>query len=409
MNLVRPLEEDWRDSLDAIARSRSWPTSRDVARLASHVVELSAAYNDPTRARAPMRDAGAARLGFSFARDVPKAAGAVRELVAARAIPMDRTLRVLDLGAGLGATTWGLARALAASGFAGKIDATWVDDDAPALELASAILRSRGGRESSVEVRARTVSAPAGESIPGVSGRFDVVLMGQVLSELDVAAPDAVRRQRHAALLGSLLDERTDADGALVVIEPALRDRTRHLHSVRDELASKGATIFAPCLHGAPCPALARESDWCHEDLAVDLPEWLVPVARAAGLRREGLTFSYVVLHRGGRRWVDAIHATGGAARLRVVSGAIRTKGKLEAFTCGELPGPDGLVATRARLMRLDRDESASNAAFDRLERGYVVVVAPAPELSRPRITRATAVAVDGLLAVSKSGDAESR
>jgi hypothetical protein len=408
MDLVRPLEEDWRDSLDAIARSRSWPTSRDAARLAARVVELSAAYNDPGRARAAVRDAGPARLGFSFARDVPKGAAAVRELVAARAIPLGRTLRVLDLGAGLGATTWGLARALAASGFDGTIDATWVDDDASALELASAILRSRGGREASVEIRARTVSGSCG-SLHGLSGRFDVVLVGQVLSELDVAAPDEVRRQRHAALLGSLLAERTEADGAVVVIEPALRDRTRHLHSVRDELASRGATIFAPCLHAAPCPALAREADWCHEDLAVDLPEWLVPVARAAGLRREGLTFSYVVLHKGGRRWVDAIHGPAGAARLRVVSGAIRTKGKLEVFTCGELPGPDGPVAARARLMRLDRDESATNAAWDGLERGDVIVVAPAPELKRPRITRETDVAVGGLLAVSNSGDAESR
>src|SRR6202042_555289 len=107
--LVRPLEEDWRDSLDAVARSRSWPTSRDATRLAARGVELSAAYNDPARARAAMRDAGAARLGFSFARDVPKGAGAVRELVAARALPLEGPLRVLDLGGGRGGTTRGAA------------------------------------------------------------------------------------------------------------------------------------------------------------------------------------------------------------------------------------------------------------------------------------------------------------
>ncbi len=328
-----------------------------------------------------MREAGAARLGFSFARDVPKGAAAVRELVLARALPFERTLRVLDLGAGLGATTWGLARALAAAGYRGTLEATWVDADVEALDLATAILRARGGREGAVELRARTVPAAVDGPIHAASGRFDVILVGQVLSELDVTSPDDVRRERHAALVGSLLEDRTDAEGAVVVIEPALRDRTRHLHHVRDLLASRGATVFAPCLHQAPCPALARESDWCHEDLAVDLPEWLVPVARAAGLRREGLTFSYVVLHRGGRRWVDSIAAPTGAARLRVVSGAIRTKGKLEAFTCGELSGPDGLVAARARLMRLDRDEAPANAAWDHLERGDVVSVVPAPEL----------------------------
>ena len=440
--LARPLEEDWRDALDAVARSRGWPTSRDVARLAARVVELSAAYNDPGRARAAARDAGAARLGFSFPRDVPKGAGAVRELVAAGVLPLDRTLRVLDLGAGLGATTWGFARALAAAGFAGAIEATWVDVDEQALELATSILRARAGREGAVELRARTRTAAAAASA-GV-GPFDVVLVGQVLSELDVSSPGDLRRRRHAALLRSLLDERTEQGGAIVVIEPALRDRARHLHRVRDDLAAGGATIFAPCLHAAPCPALTRESDWCHEDLAVDLPEWLVPVARAAGLRREGLTFSYLVLHRGPRRLADAIDARPGAARLRVVSGEIRTKGKLEAFVCGELAGPDRAVAARARLMRLDRDRTPGNAAWDQAARGDVLVVTPPPKLERPRITSMSAVAVGvprpsasgdgwakvsvpgdatasastnptrassetGLLEVSKSGDAESR
>jgi hypothetical protein len=275
-------------------------------------------------------------------------------------------------------------------------------------------------------------------------GRFDVVLLGQVLSELDVASPDDLRRQRHAALLRSLLDDQAEEGGAIVVIEPALRDRARHLHRVRDDLAAGGATIFAPCLHAAPCGALARESDWCHEDLAVDLPEWLVPVARAAGLRREGLTFSYLVLHHGARRLADALGAPPGAARLRVVSGEIRTKGKLEAFVCGDFAGPDGLVAARARLMRLDRERTPGNSAFERATRGDVLVVTPPPQLERPRIVSTSAVAIAaprpsascegpaessaagmakpstatdpacasagaGLLAVSKSDDAESR
>jgi len=48
--LVRSLEEDWRDTLDEVARARGWPTSRDVARLATHVAALSEAYNDASRA-----------------------------------------------------------------------------------------------------------------------------------------------------------------------------------------------------------------------------------------------------------------------------------------------------------------------------------------------------------------------
>ncbi len=406
--LVRPLEDEWRDSIDAVARTRSWPTSRDVAKLAARVVELSAAYNDPARARAAIREAGAARLGFSFARDVPKGAAGVRELVATGALRLDRTLRVLDVGAGLGATTWGLVRALAAAGARGVVEATWLDSDVEALGLGAALLRARAGRQDAIELRVQTragsLAAVAGE------GRFDVILLGQVLSELDVEAPDAMRMARHATLLRSLLDEHTKEAGALVVIEPALRLRARHLHRVRDVLASTGATIFAPCLHAEACPALARDSDWCHEDLSVDLPPWLAPVARAAGLRREGLTFSYLVLHRDGSRLADRVPPAPGGARLRVVSDAITSKGKLEAFVCGELPGRMGPVAARARLTRLNRDATPENDFWARAKRGDVIVVTPAPELDRPRVGAGTSVSLAKVSPGSDGpGDAESR
>jgi hypothetical protein len=396
--LVRPLEEDWRETLDALARSRGWPTSHEVARLAASVAALSAAYNDPARARAALKDAGPARLGFSFPRDVPKGAAAVRELVATGALHGAPALRVLDIGAGLGATTWGVVRALEAAGASGTVEATWVDADARALEVASALVQARQGSRAekspegkgTVALRVATMALAAGEldDLP----RFDLVLAGQVLSELDVGAPDATRVARHAALVSAWLERRVESHGSLVVIEPALRDRSRHLHRVRDAVVASGATVFAPCLHHAPCPALERETDWCHEDVPVDLPAWLVPVARAAGLRREGLTFSYLVLRKDGVRPGCAVPLAPSATRLRVVSGAIASKGKIEAFLCGELESAGRRVVGRARTMRLDRDASPANAAWDRLGRGDVLTIDPAPELDRPRVRRGGSV-----------------
>ena len=407
--LVRPLEDDWRDALDAVARRRGWPTTREVAKLAAKVAELSAAYNDPSVARAVVKDAGPARLGFAFARDVPKGAAAVRELVATGAIEFDRApLRVLDIGAGLGATTWGLVRALDALEARGRrralggsatpspggriVEATWLDADAQALQIGEELVRERlaVGRDVGVELRVKTAARSIGP-IAGIdeSERFDVVLVGQVLSELDVGVPDDLRVERGAALLGGLLDRSVGAHGSVVVIEPALRDRTRHLHRVRDALIARGATVFAPCMHGGPCPALARESDWCHEDLPVDLPAWLVPVARAAGLRREGLTFSYLVVRKDGRRMADSLAAPPSAVRLRVVSELIRSKGKREAWVCGELAaeGEGGApLAARVKAMRLDRSASDANAAWADLMRGDVLVVDPALRVSNCRI-----------------------
>jgi SAM-dependent methyltransferase len=412
--LVVPLEEDWRGVLDAVGRRRGWPTSADVAKLAARTKALSAAYNDASVARAAMRDAGAARLGFAFARDVPKGAAAVRELVATGALSVgDAPLRVLDVGAGLGATTWGLARALAQARHRGAVDATLWDADAQALEVAAEIVRERGGHPShragrdGVELRATTVARPIDPigSLDALGARapFDVVLVGHVLSELDVGVAADARVDRHAALVGTLLDRFTRPHGTLVVVEPALRDRTRHLHRVRDALLSLGATVFAPCLHGGACPALARESDWCHEDLPVDLPGWLVPVARAAGLRREGLSFSYLVVRKDGVRLADAVAAPPGAARLRVVSELIRSKGKRDAFVCGEIGGDGGEepVAARVRATRLDRSASDRNAEWTKVRRGDVLVVDPPLTHERPRVGTASRVV--------RSSDAESR
>ena len=159
--LVHAVDAALQPVLDEIARARRWPTSSEPARLGALVRRLSDAYNQPGCAPPRNDDALAARLVFSFPRDVPKGAGAVRELVASGALALSsgRALRVLDLGAGLGATTRGVARALAASGAAGELVVDAIDTDGDALDLASAIARARP-REAGVKlellVRARS-------------------------------------------------------------------------------------------------------------------------------------------------------------------------------------------------------------------------------------------------------------
>jgi SAM-dependent methyltransferase len=389
-SLVRPFEADWRDTLDAIARARGLPTSQEPSRVARQLELLSAAYNGAYR---ETQDTFAARLLFSFARDVPKGGAAVRELVGAGLLQVraGHPLRVLDVGAGLGATTWGVARALEAAGMKGELDATFVDQDPRALEAALAIVRAREGKQG-VSVRARTVR---GEASAAVEGPFDMVLLGQVLSELEPRAEGRVAR--HATIVQRLVAA-LESKGSLVVVEPALKDRTRHLHAVRDAiLAGGGATLFAPCLHAAPCPALAQPGDWCHEDLAVDLPEWLVPIARGAGLRWEGLTFSYLVLRKDGRTLLDTLSAgpsklpnTQGPvdSRVRMVSGPLVSKGKREAFVCGEILREGTLAAGRVRAGRLDRDATDGNAAWDELARGDLVAIEPALDAGRARVAK---------------------
>jgi ribosomal protein RSM22 (predicted rRNA methylase) len=316
-------------------------------------------------------------------------------------------LRILDVGAGLGATTWGVVRALEAAGWSGVVEATWLDVDPHALDVAAEVVRERARvfatnrdqrppEHGRIDLRVSTRVRPVGaKGALDDLGRFDVVLVSQLLSELEVGAPADRRIERHAALLGDLLERHVADRGALVVIEPALRDRTRHLHHVRDSLAAIGVTIFAPCTHALSCPALTRESDWCHEDVPVDLPPWLVPVARAAGLRHQGLTFSYLVLRNDRARLADLVAGPPAAPRLRVVSDPIPSKGKHEAFVCGEFarPPPDAFARSEhLRTMRLDRDATDLNSAWTQLRRGDVLVVDPPLSLEHARIGLATQI-----------------
>src|SRR5688500_10882299 len=272
-DLVRPLEGEWQAVLDGVLAKMGAPRTSDVARLAPKLAELSRAYNEGAAGADKKPVPLEARVAFSFARDVPKGAAAVRELASADLLAPP--LRIIDVGAGLGAMTWGVVRALEAAGVKGRVESLLVDADARALDVATKIAAAspRGAVDLAITTRVQRASA----KLPQTA----LVIVGQVLSEIDTQLDGAARAQH---------------PDALVIVEPALRDRTRHLHAVRDRLAFGGATVFAPCLHAEACPALVKEEDWCHEDVAVDLPKWLVPLARAAGLRFQGLTFSHLVL-----------------------------------------------------------------------------------------------------------------
>jgi ribosomal protein RSM22 (predicted rRNA methylase) len=351
---VRVLDDAWLDVLDGVAAEMGLALAP--GKLAEEVRALSDAYNRGDFAKSRTRGALSARLLFSFPRDAPKMECAARELADANLVKLP--MRVLDVGAGLGASTWGLARLLSKRGLRGAIDVAMIDDDEAALRIARAIVRAHPS-EGDVEVRVVSESR----------GPYDLILVGQSLGEID---PEETKQ---VAFLTKLLG-RLDEHGSLVLVEPALRDRTRRLHRVRDVLASKGVTIFAPCLHQSACPMLANESDWCHEDVAIDLPPRVASIARAAGLRWQGLTFSYLVLRRDEKTLRTCIDAP---VALRVVSVPIDTKGKRELFLCG-----DGEIR---RVARLDRDENPRTAWSDAV-RGDVLALSRPLEAGEKRATR---------------------
>jgi SAM-dependent methyltransferase len=376
-----PLDDELRRVLVEVARAHRLPTVAEPHRLGPLVAKLAAAYNDPALRGLAGVDHRAARLGFFYARDVPKMAGAAREAIALDRPrgSVGRALRVLDLGAGLGATHRGFARALDAAGIARGIDVVAVDGDARALDLAREITLRRP-REGKVAVRLVTQTGDVRARDLADRERYDVILLGNVLTELDLDRTPEQRVEIHRAMLASLLRDRLKDDGILVVVEPALRLRSRHLQRVRGALIDRGeARVLAPCLHEGRCPLLGRESDWCHEDLPVDLPSWLVPIAREAELRWEGLTFSYLVLVSSPPTLRTALASRVKGKVQRAVSPALVTKGKVEVMLCGDAlrgaPEGDPYGDFGVRSGRLDREKSPKNKAISSLVRGDIVDV----------------------------------
>jgi hypothetical protein len=292
----------------------------------------------------------AARAAFFTIADAMKVAIPLAELANRGAIPPRRPLRIVDLGAGCGALSLGVVAILDSDAIGGAMfDFTLIDRDLDALRIASSALRgfaARRGCEASITTRVADVTSTA---IPPA----DLILAGTVLNEL----PEPARLPLVQRALAALAD-----DGALILIEPALRETSRELHVLRDAAIAAGVHVFAPCTRTlAPCPMLENPSDWCHEDRAVTLPPMTAELARLTHLRDAGLKFSYLVLRKQPLALVERPNA------WRVVSEQLPAKGKLELYGCSN--------AGRVPLRLLRRNRSDANRAFERAQRGDVLVV----------------------------------
>jgi SAM-dependent methyltransferase len=188
---------------------------------------------------------------------------------------------------------------------------------------------------------------------------FDLVTLGHVLNELFQGAGAATRR---AALLEEALGL-VAPGGSLVVIEPALRDTSRALLEVRDLLIARGFAVRAPCLFRGACPALVRPTDWCHAERPIDAPPLVDEIGRRAGLRKESVKMSYLVLAPKGEGWRDP-HP---GRIFRIVSEPLPSKGRLRYMGCG----PEG----RMGLALQEKDVTSRNRVFEKLLRGDVVEI----------------------------------
>lgn len=254
-----------------------------------------------------------------------------------------RPRSVLDLGSGPGPVAF-------AALDAGAKDVTCADRSRPALQLATQL---------AVEAGEGLPTREWGPERPLPEGAFDVITMGHVVNELFGPPSEAVL-QRRAALLEQIAARLTPG-GALVVLEPALRETSRAILGVRDLMVQRGYAVRAPCFFRGDCPALVKESDWCHAERTWQPPPVVEAIARAAGLHKEALKMSYLVLAPKGEAWAEPPPGR----IFRIVSEPLQGKGRARYMGCG----PEGRVG----LALQEKHRAPQNEAFFSLQRGDVI------------------------------------
>lgn len=284
-----------------------------------------------------------------------------------------RSFNVLDVGSGPG--TAALAILDWSSSLPGFADTTLnvvaVDASAAALEQAARLWDAyRSLNPERAPATLRTIQADIqrhGVKLFSRSGSpsYDLIVVANLLNECYRAEADPIPSR--AAVLHKLLGL-LDPHGTMMVIEPALRDTARDFHLTRNTLlAVGGCNVYSPCLHERPCPALIHPKDWCHEERPWNPPLLVTAIDREAGLIKDSLKFSYLLLRKDGQQIVPREPGL-----FRVVSDRRQMKGEQRAWVCSERGRPE--------MGRLDRMRSPENASFDEWHRGAIVRVAKVDE-----------------------------
>ena len=113
--------------------------------------------------------------------------------------------------------------------------------------------------------------------------RYDLVILGHLLNELDEDVQGAVGAWAWA-----------HCQGVLLIVEPGTSAAFPLVRRLRDDLLARGARTLAPCTHDRPCPLV---DDWCHFPQRLQRPAFQRR-AKEATAGWEESKFSYAALAR---------------------------------------------------------------------------------------------------------------
>lgn len=209
---------------------------------------------------------------------------------------------VLDFGCGPG--TGGLA---ACGHFAGRLQIFLFDAAPQAAKYALGLIKMH-----SPNVSVNSVSK-------WQERKYDLIIASNALNEV---APNMKQK---------LLTELAVAlrpGGILLILEPALKDKTRKGMETRDFLvAAGGLTPIFPCTRNGPCPMLRQSNDdWCHGSISWEQSRLTRQIDDLTGFNKHRIKYSAFIFQKNGSL----------KEGYRVVSLPRKDKSGTTIFLCGE-------------------------------------------------------------------------
>jgi len=277
----------------------------------------------------------------------------------------EKEFRVLDLGGGPGTGVLALVDWCSSQSLPplDSLRMTVVDYSAKAMELCADLWQTYARQchphpVPPLKTAVWNLEHSLSSVLSAAGNGYDLIIAQNLLSELFAGSPDPIaQRTEWAKRLMNALTK----TGSLMLIEPASRMASRGLHLLRNNLVSgTSCSVYSPCLHDGPCPALIKPDDWCHEERAWVPPALIGQIDREVGFIKDALKFSYVILRKDGQTVVPR-----NPDYHRVVSELRNMKGEKRVWLCNG--------KGRAEIGRQDKESSLSNAAFEEWHRGAIV------------------------------------
>lgn len=257
---------------------------------------------------------------FFFPQNLVRMQLVLTELLISRIWTPDtaKPLRMLDLGAGLGATGAGAAHHLLADP---HLNLHW-----DARDHALASLRSLEAFHSAwpEDYRTRLHLTTRQQDLRkplALEQSYDLIVLGFSLNEF-MAAHDNPATLRWLTALGKNLTP----DGLLIILEPAEESVARRLHQIADAITAEGLLFrHAPQRYQGPPPE--QSPYWDHEVRRWTLPPETAHLNRHLWRNLSELKYSFTVLAPTPPDPLAEEHAT--TLRLRLVSPLAPLKGRL--------------------------------------------------------------------------------